>query len=165
MCVGVNSSTQISVAMYERSMQCRRLRLRVEGGEPRREHYAVHLALSLINGGGEAANAGVVAGTPPSSLPLFPLFPLSFFFFPPFLSPHYFFPFVSRVPFPHPRSSCIFSLYSCDEIVRFSVGEVRRNCEPFSGSPCERGVKGRGGGGRTPQTAIIISAEIFAMFA
>ena len=42
-------------------MQCRRLHSRAEGGEPRREHYAVHLAFSLINGGEAAANADVVA--------------------------------------------------------------------------------------------------------
>lgn len=57
----VRASTRISVAIHEHSMQCRRLHSRAEGGEPRREHYAVHLAFSLINGGGAAANASVVA--------------------------------------------------------------------------------------------------------
>ena len=60
-CVDVRASTRISVAIHEHSMQCRRLYSRAEGGEPWREHYAVHLAFSLINGGGAAANAGVVA--------------------------------------------------------------------------------------------------------
>lgn len=43
---------RISAAMHGHSMRCRRLHSRTEGGEPRREHYAVHLAFSLINGGG-----------------------------------------------------------------------------------------------------------------
>lgn len=59
-------------------MQCRRLHSRAEGGEPRREHYAVHLAFSLINGGRAAANAGVVA----AATAVFALvsYVLSFFF-------------------------------------------------------------------------------------
>lgn len=59
-------------------MQCRHLHSRAEGGEPRREHYAVHLAFSLINGGGAAANAGVVA----AATAVFALvsYVLSFFF-------------------------------------------------------------------------------------
>lgn len=43
---------RISAAMHGHSVRCRRLHSRAEGGEPRREHYAVHLAFSLINGGG-----------------------------------------------------------------------------------------------------------------
>lgn len=60
-CLRVCRCTRISVAIHEHSMQCRRLHSRAEGGEPRREHYAVHLAFSLINGGEAAANADVVA--------------------------------------------------------------------------------------------------------
>ena len=77
-CVDVRASTRISVAIHEHSMQCRRLYSRAEGGEPWREHYAVHLAFSLINGGGAAANAGVVA----AATAVFALvsYVLSFFF-------------------------------------------------------------------------------------
>lgn len=112
-------------------MQCRRLHSRAEGGEPRREHYAVHLAFSLINGGRAAANAGVVA----AATAVFALvsYVLSFFFrlflflsfsvclsvclsLVPFLQPLFF----TRFTFSFP--STLFSVPSpfCGEIVRFS---------------------------------------------
>lgn len=72
---------RISVAVVH-GMQRRRLHLR--GGEPRREHYAVHLAFSLINGGGAGVNAGVVARRRSSSSSISLSFPLSrYSFFPP----------------------------------------------------------------------------------
>lgn len=75
--------TRISVAVVH-GMQRRRLHSRAEGGEPRREHYAVHLAFSLINGGGAGVNAGVVARRRSSSSSISLSFPLSrYSFFPP----------------------------------------------------------------------------------
>lgn len=73
------------------------LHLSVEGGEPRREHYAVHLAFSLINGVGAAANAGVVAAVfalvfSLFSLLFFPFVSRGFFHFPSFL------PFTAELP-------------------------------------------------------------------
>lgn len=65
---------------------------RVEGGEPRREHYAVHLAFSLINCGGAPANACVVA----------PVFTLVFFFFLVFFSFVCFWRFFLHFPSFHP---------------------------------------------------------------
>lgn len=108
----VRASTRISVAIHEHSMQCRRLHSRAEGGEPRREHYAVHLAFSLINGGGAAANASVVAAATAVFalvsyvLSFFSSLSLSFFLclsvclsLVPFLQPFFFSP-VSRSLFP-----------------------------------------------------------------
>ena len=129
-CVDVRASTRISVAIHEHSMQCRRLYSRAEGGEPRREHYAVHLAFSLINGGGAAANAGVVAAaTAVFALVSYVLSffsSLSFSFFlclsvclslVPFLQSFFLSP-VSRSLFP--RRFFSFLPPFCEETVRFS---------------------------------------------
>ena len=129
-CVDVRASTRISVAIHEHSMQCRRLYSRAEGGEPWREHYAVHLAFSLINGGGAAANAGVVAAaTAVFALVSYVLsfFFVSFFFFLSLsvclslsrsLPSIFFFSPVSRSLFP--RRFFSFLPPFCEETVRFS---------------------------------------------
>lgn len=68
-----------------------------ESGEPRREHYAVHLAFSLINGGGAGVNTGVVARLCSLSLSL------SVMFFSPAL-----FPFLYL---PHIRDEIVFDFF------------------------------------------------------
>lgn len=72
---------RISAAMHGHSVRCRRLHSRAEGGEPRREHYAVHLAFSLINGGGAGRWMPALLHSPSrlcSSSPYFFSPPLSF---------------------------------------------------------------------------------------